>query len=78
MENGLETAVEHKFLPLERRDFETEIREEPNLQAVHVEFYRQDNSYQVCSENIEGVDYDLYIVVHNASITWAFLSRNTE
>lgn len=78
LENGLEATDEHEFLPLKRRDFETVIRRKSNLQVVHVEFYRKDNSYLVCSEKIEGVDYDLYKVVHNGSITWAFLSRNIE
>lgn len=78
LENGLEAAVEHEFLPLSRLDFETVIERKPNLEAVHVEFYHQDNTYRICSENIEGVDYDLCIVVHNGSITWAFLSRTNE
>lgn len=78
MENGLEAAVGHEFLPLVRRDFESVILRNPNLQEVHVEFYHRDNAYRVCSEKLEGVVYDLYIVVQNGAISWAFLSRNIE
>lgn len=76
MRNGLYVCEFQEFDQLDKEIFEVGLFPHNLLQEAHLEFYHAENSFWACSEQIEGVNYCLYIVKRQERILWMYLGKN--
>lgn len=75
MRNGFDVCDFQEFNQQNKEIFEAGLFPNNLLYEAHLEFYNSENSYWVCAEQIEGVNYSLYIVKSEERILWMYLGK---